>query len=70
MNPPESDLVRLVVDAERCIGIGQCEMLEPEVFRLDDETAISAVVGDGLLPVERARLAVEKCPSGAIGIET
>ncbi len=68
MSPAERDLVRLLVDVEKCIGIGQCELLEPEVFRLDDETGISAVIGDGLVPVERARLAVEKCPSGSISM--
>ncbi len=68
MSPAAPEFVCMVVDTERCIGIGQCELLEPGVFRLDDETAISAVVGDGLLPVERARLAVEKCPSGSISM--
>jgi len=64
------EMVRVVVDAEKCIGIGQCELLEPEIFRLDDETAISVVVGDGLLPCDRASLIAEKCPSGSIKIET
>ena len=60
--------VRLAVDGDRCIGIGQCELLEPEVFRLDDETAISRVVDGATLGRERAAEVVERCPSMAISI--
>ena len=63
------DLVHLVVDTDRCIGVGQCELFEPEVFRLDDDTGISGLLGDGTLPRGRARVVVEGCPSGAIGIQ-
>ena len=57
-----SDPVRLIVDVDRCIGIGQCELLEPEVFELGDEDAISR---DRV----RALAVVEACPSMAISIE-
>ena len=63
-----ADLVRVAVDEERCIGGGQCEMLEPEIFLLDDETAISSVIGSGALPRDRADVVVHRCPGAAISI--
>ena len=63
-----ADLVRVAVDSERCIGGGQCEMLEPEVFLLDDETVISSVIGPGALPRDRAEVVVHRCPGAAISI--
>ena len=63
-----SDMVKLVVDREACIGVGQCELLEPDVFRLDDDDELAEVIGDGALPRDRAEVVVDKCPSGAITI--
>jgi len=60
--------VRLMVDVDRCIGIGQCELLEPTVFRLDDETAISRVADGATLDRARAAEVVDGCPSMAISI--
>jgi len=62
------DRVTLTLDAEVCIGVGQCELLEPDVFRLDDDENISAVIGEGRLPRDRAEAVVDKCPSSAIQI--
>lgn len=62
-----SNHVQLRVDPEICVGIGQCEMLEPEVFFIGDD-AISTVVDGATLPAERAAIVIERCPSGAISI--
>ena len=62
------DLVKLAVDPEVCIGGGQCEMLEDEVFVLDEDTMISAVAGTGALPRVRAELVIDRCPGRAISI--
>lgn len=56
---------RLTVDRDACVGIGQCEVLEPDAFEVDDEGVAVAL---GPLPVDRARIVVERCPSGAISI--
>ncbi len=61
-------LVVVQVDAEKCIGIGNCEMLEPEVFLLDDDTGLASVVGTGSLPLDRAEKVVAGCPSGSLSI--
>ena len=62
------DIVRVAVDQELCIGGGICEMLEPEMFELDDDVVISSVIGDGLLPRARAEVVVDRCPGRAIAI--
>ncbi len=61
-------LVPVAVDQGLCVGGGICEMLEPAVFELDDDTVISSVIGDGLLPRSRAEAVVNRCPAQAISI--
>ena len=63
-----SDLVRVAVEEARCIGGGQCEMLEPEVFLLDDEEVVSKVIGAAALPRRRAEVVVHRCPGAAVSI--
>lgn len=60
--------VELTVDRNVCIGVGQCELLEPEVFRLGDDDELAEVIGDATLPRDRAEAVVDRCPSGAIAI--
>ena len=43
-------------------------MLEPDVFLVDDDAAIASVIGDGTLSVDRAAIAIERCPGRAINI--
>ena len=62
------DLVLVKVDADSCIAGGQCEMLEPETFLVDDDTAIASVIGTGMLSADRAAQVVERCPASAISI--
>ena len=62
------EMVRVAVDQDLCIGGGICEMLEPEVFELDDDIVISSVIGSGLLPRDRAEVVVDRCPGQAISI--
>ena len=63
-----AELVRVAVDSERCIGGGQCEMLEPEIFLLDEDEVISSVIGSGALPRPRADVVVHRCPGAAVSI--
>ena len=60
--------VRVAVDQELCIGGGICEMLEPEVFELDDDVVISSIISNGLLPRNRAEVVADRCPGQAIAI--
>ncbi len=59
-------LVALVVDQALCVGVGQCELLEPDVFRIDDDSGLAQVIGGSSLPLSRADISIDRCPSGAI----
>ena len=63
------DLVGLAVDATVCIGIGRCEMLEPDAFMVSDD-AIAEVDPETRFTRVRANEIVMECPSGAISIAT
>lgn len=64
----DTDMVTIGVNAEVCIGVGSCELLQPDQFRIDDDTAIVALIGDGRLARSDADLVVDRCPSGALSI--
>ena len=64
-NDTTADRVRMVVDRDTCIGAGQCEMHDEDVFELDDDV-LATVVGDGTLPRDRALAAADRCPGRAI----
>lgn len=59
---------RLVVDEDVCVGIGQCELLEPDVVSIGDQ-GFADVVDGATLPEDRARTVVDRCPSGALSME-
>lgn len=60
--------VRVVVDADRCIGSGVCEMLEETVFAIDEDTYIAATIGAAELATDRAAVVIDRCPASAIAI--
>lgn len=62
------ELVTLTVNADTCISGGQCEMLEPETFLVDDDLAIATVIGSGQLSRKRALEVIDRCPASAISI--
>lgn len=68
MSDEQTEMVLVTVDEEKCIGAGQCEMLEEDTFYVDDDTVIAKVIGTGMLERSRANLIVETCPSQAISI--
>ncbi len=62
------DELRVRVDPDVCVGIGQCEMLEPEVFEYDEDAGLAGARDGATLSPERAAAVVKACPSGAISI--
>lgn len=60
------DLVLMVVDQDACIGGGQCELLEPQVFVVGEDEPISSVIGDRTLPRGRSEVVIERCPGMAV----
>ncbi len=61
-----SDVVTMAIDTERCLGVGQCELLEPEVFRVDDDDGLSKIIGTACFALARAEVLADRSPSGAI----
>lgn len=61
----EPTMVELYVDQDHCVGMGRCEVVEPDVFEIDDD-AVSQVIGCGVFTEERAKYVMFECPTGAI----
>lgn len=61
---------RATVDMARCQGHGQCVMMAPDVFDLDDDGYVTVLVDE--VPEDAAkgvRVAVEACPEQALAVE-
>ncbi len=62
---------RIVVAPDRCIGAGQCVLVDPEAFDQSDEDGLvvllkeTAETGEALA---RAREAVQVCPSRTLSL--
>jgi len=61
--------MRIVVDWDRCTGMGMCESLAPDVFEVDDDGSLQVhaeTVPEGM---ERdVREAVASCPTEALSL--
>ncbi|MBN9735609.1 MULTISPECIES: ferredoxin [unclassified Pseudonocardia] len=62
--------MRVVVDYDKCTGLGLCESLAPEFFEVQDDgslTLLQSEAGED----QRAELeeAVRSCPTEALSIE-
>ncbi|MFI6062226.1 ferredoxin [Streptomyces sp. NPDC051286] len=60
---------RIVVDRNRCTGIGICESIFPERFEVDDDGTL-IVYDDLVTPDIRAGIddAVQACPASALSV--
>jgi ferredoxin len=58
--------VAIEIDAGKCFGIGNCEMLAPDAAELDDD-GIARATGV-MVPLSLARDMRDSCPSLAIAI--
>ena len=62
---------RIVADRDRCVGSGQCVLVDPEAFDQDDSDGLVVLVraephaGDEIV---RAREAVSVCPGRALSL--
>ena len=54
-----SDVLKLVVDEEKCIGSGTCEMFEEATFAIPDDGVVAEVVGSGELPRDRGLAVID-----------
>jgi ferredoxin len=58
--------MKVKVDKDLCAACGPCEEICPEIFKIEDDVAI---VQMDVVPKEleeKARRAVDECPTGAI----
>ena len=62
--------MRLKVDAERCIGSGQCVMVASEVFDQDEDDGTVVVLIEEIAPEQEddVREAIASCPARVIRI--
>jgi ferredoxin len=61
--------MRLAVDASLCSGQGRCYVVSPELFDSDDDGFCLQSGSEVDVPAgleDKARLAVDSCPEGAI----
>ena len=61
-------MIRIVIDADKCVGSGNCVFWAPNTFDLDDD-ATSVVIDPAGDPEDRIRVAAEGCPAAAISVE-
>ena len=60
--------MRVTADRELCVGSGQCELLAPEVFEVDDDGAVR-LLQEETDDDAAVRDAVAQCPTGALSVE-
>jgi ferredoxin len=61
--------MRIVVDWDRCTGMGMCESLAPDVFEVDDDGSLqihAETVPEGM--ESDVREAVASCPTEALSL--
>lgn len=62
--------MRVVVDREKCTGLGMCEGVAPDVFEVaDDGTLVLHVEEVALGREDEMREAVESCPTEALSLQ-
>lgn len=63
--------MRIVADKERCVGAGQCVLVDPEAFDQNDEDGTVVVVRPSPqsgAEVARAEEAVNVCPGRTLSL--
>jgi ferredoxin len=62
--------MRIIVDQDRCMGHGQCELVAPDLFKLD-ENGIAQVLVENPDDNQLKRLeeAIRRCPEAVISVE-
>ncbi len=59
--------MRVAADRELCVGSGQCELLAPEVFEVDDDGVVHLLQAEPD-DEDAVRQAAQLCPTGALSL--
>jgi ferredoxin len=60
---------RVTVDADLCVGSGDCARVAPAAFEVDEAEGVAAVLaGAADAPTEQLEDAAYQCPTGAITV--
>ena len=57
---------KLSIDANKCIGCGKCERIDPGSFSVDASSRKAAVISQGSAGGASAQRAISSCPTNAI----
>jgi len=60
--------MKVRVDRDLCIGVGNCAAFAPTVFKLDDENK-AVVLDPSSVDIDKLLEAAESCPESAIIVE-
>ncbi|HET6501815.1 MAG TPA: (4Fe-4S)-binding protein [Amycolatopsis sp.] len=60
--------MRIIADTNTCVGAGQCVLTDPEVFDQSQDDGTVILLNERPADVEKAREAVNICPSGALSL--
>ncbi len=60
--------MKVKVDRELCIGVSNCVVIAPTVFKLDDQNKV-VVLNPGSVDEQTLLEAAESCPQNAIIVE-
>ncbi|MFJ9618126.1 ferredoxin [Streptomyces noursei] len=61
--------MRITVDHEACDGLGQCALVAPEVFALDDDERLRVASDPAPELADKVVAAARACPVRAISVE-
>ncbi|MFF2812692.1 ferredoxin [Streptomyces sp. NPDC058000] len=61
--------MRITVDYELCDGLGQCALVAPEVFELDDDEQLVVAPDPAPELADKVVAAARACPVRAISVE-
>ncbi|MGD0976920.1 MAG: ferredoxin [Minisyncoccia bacterium] len=64
-NKEGSNIGKIVIDRDLCIGVASCVSVDPEMFKLDDEHKV-IVINPDLTDDQLITMAAQSCPTQAI----
>ena len=64
-NKPGSNIGKIVVERDLCIGVASCVTVDPEIFKLDEEQK-AIVINPDLSDDDLIKSAAQSCPTQAI----